>query len=207
MTLEIWLAYVTTLLIFMSTPGPSHMLMLTNSMTNGFRRSLATAAGDLSANTLQILVVAAGLVGLVRSSQQFFVVIKWLGVSYLVLTGFLVFRRRLDSSVAEGLSTRSVRTLYLQGFLTSAANPKAIVFFAALLPQFINMELPTGEQFFLLGATYIIVDGCFLTVYGAFSAWIAGHFKHHIGRHMNQISGVLFVIAAILLGLKELRGT
>jgi len=207
MTLEIWLAYVTTLLIFMSTPGPSHMLMLTNSMTNGFRRSLATAAGDLSANTLQILVVAAGLVGLVRSSQQFFVVIKWLGVSYLVLTGILVFRRRLDSSVAEGLSTRSIRILYLQGFLTSAANPKAIVFFAALLPQFINMELPTGEQFLLLGATYIIVDGCFLTVYGAFSAWISGHFQHHIGRHMNQISGVLFVIAAILLGLKELRGT
>lgn len=207
MTLEIWLAYVTTLLIFMSTPGPSHMLMLTNSMTNGFRRSLATAAGDLSANTLQILVVAVGLVGLVRSSEQFFVVIKWLGVSYLVLTGILVFRRRLDSSVAEGLSQRSARTLYLQGFLTSAANPKAIVFFAALLPQFINMELPTGEQFFLLGATYIIVDGCFLAIYGAFSVWIADHFRRHIGRHMNQISGALFVIAALLLGLKELRAT
>lgn len=203
MTLEIWLAYVTTLLIFMSTPGPSHMLMLTNSMTSGFRRSLATAAGDLSANTIQILVVAVGLVSIVRSSQQFLVIIKWLGVTYLVLTGVLVFRRRVDSSVAGGLLKRSARELYFQGFFTSATNPKAIVFFAALLPQFVNMKLPTGEQFLVLGVTFIIIDGCFLTIYGVFSARIAERFRHHIGRHMNQISGGLFVLAAILLGLKE----
>ncbi len=205
MTLEIWLAYVTTLLIFMSAPGPSHMLMLTNSMTNGFRRSLATAVGDLSANTLQILIVAFGLVGLARSSQHFFVIVKWLGVSYLVITGILVFRRRLDSTVASGSLQRSARALFLQGFLTSAANPKAIVFFAALLPQFIDTSLPTGEQFLILGATYIVIDGCFLSFYGGFAAWISGHFRHRIDRHMNRISGALFVVAAILLGLKELR--
>lgn len=204
MTLEIWLAYVTTILILMSTPGPSHMLMLTNSMTNGFKRSLATAAGDLSANTLQMIIVAAGLVRLVQSSQEVFVAIKWLGVSYLVLTGVLVFRRRLDSSVSSGQSTRSGRTLYLQGFLTSATNPKAIVFFAALFPQFVNTALPTGQQFLILGLTYLLIDGCFLGIYGAFSTWVAGHFQHRIGRHMNQISGVLFVIAAILLGVKEI---
>ncbi len=206
MTLQIWLAYVTTLLIFMSTPGPSHMLMLSNSMTSGFRRSLATAAGDLSANTLQILIVAVGLVGVVRSSPEFFVVIKWLGVSYLVFVGIVVFHRESGPLTTTGLAERSPRELYLQGFLTSAANPKAIVFFAALLPQFINTALPTGEQFLLLGATYIVVDACFLIAYGAFSAWIAERFRYQIGHNMNRISGVLFIVAAILLGLKDLSG-
>jgi threonine/homoserine/homoserine lactone efflux protein len=205
MTLEIWLAYVTTLLIFMSTPGPSHMLMLSNSMTSGFKRSLATAAGDLSANTLQILIVAFGLVGVVRSSPGFFTIIKWLGVSYLVFIGITVFRRHSGALVTAGMDERSPRELYLQGFFTSAANPKAIVFFAALLPQFINTAVPTGDQFLLLGATYLIIDGCFLTFYGAFAAWIAERFRRHIGQHMNRISGVLLVVAAVLLGLKDLR--
>ena len=128
-------------------------------------------------------------------------------MSYLVLTGILVFRRRLDSTIASESLTRSVRALYLQGFLTSAANPKAIVFFAALLPQFIDTSLPTAEQFLILGVTYLLIDGCFLSFYGGFSAWIAGHFRRHIDRHMNRISGVLFIVAAILLGLKELRST
>ncbi len=205
MTLETWLAYVTTLLIFMSTPGPSHMLMLSNSMTNGFKRALATAAGDLSANTLQILIVAAGLAGLARSSHDAFTIIKWLGVIYMVITGVVLFRRRLDPGVGSGQLIRPVRALYFQGFLTSAANPKAIVFFAALLPQFVDTSLPTGQQFLLLGLTYIVVDGCFLSIYGAFSAWLAEHFQHRIGRHMNQVSGFLFIVAAVLLGLKELR--
>ena len=206
MTIEIWIVYVTTLLIFMSTPGPSHMLMLSNSMTSGFRKSIATLVGDLTANTLQIVIVAFGMAGIVRATPNFFVVVKWLGVSYLVLTGILIFRRRIDPSIESGLSNRSFRTLFLQGFITSATNPKAIVFFAALLPQFINASLPTGEQFFILGGTYIFVDGCFLMLYGAFAAWIAGHFQQYIGSHMNKLSGILFVIAALLLGLKEIGG-
>ena len=61
MTTDTWLLYVGTVLIFMSTPGPSHVLMLSVSMSNGFHRSLATAAGDLSANSIQILLAGLGL--------------------------------------------------------------------------------------------------------------------------------------------------
>ena len=112
----------------------------------------------------------------------------------------------MDPAIAVGHDARSARTLFLQGFITSATNPKAIVFFAALLPQFINTSLPTGEQFLILGATYISVDGCFLALYGAFSAWIATRFRRHVGHHMNKVSGLLFVVAALLLGLKEIGG-
>ncbi len=205
MTTELWLAYVTTVLILMSTPGPSHLLMLSNSLGNGFNRSLATAAGDLSANIVQMTVASLGLVSLIHSSQEFFVVIKWVGVSYLIFMGVTKFRKRFDPSVAVRSRVRTLRSLYWQGFMTSAANPKAVIFFAALFPQFVNPAAPTGQQFVILGVTYLIVDACFLAIYGGFADWIESRFRHHVGHHMNQISGALLVGAAILLGLKEIK--
>jgi len=205
MTTELWLAYVTTVLILMSTPGPSHLLMLSNSLGNGFNRSLATAAGDLSANIVQMTVASLGLVSLIHSSQEFFVVIKWAGVSYLIFMGVTKFRKRFDPSVAVRSRVRTLRSLYWQGFMTSAANPKAVIFFAALFPQFVNPAGQTGQQFVILGVTYLVVDACFLTVYGGFAGWIESRFRHHVGHHMNQISGALLVGAAILLGLKEIK--
>ena len=103
------------------------------------------------------------------------------------------------------MAPRSARSLYLQGFLTSAANPKAIVFFAALFPQFVDTSQPTAQQFFVLGVTFLVVDGAFLLFYGAFAAGMASLFREHIGRHMNLISGVLLIVAAVMLGLREVR--
>ena len=205
MSTELWLAYVTTVLILMSTPGPSHLLMLSNSLGNGFNRSLATAWGDLSANIVQMTVASLGLVSLIHSSQEFFVVIKWTGVSYLIFMGVMKFRKRFDPSVAVRSRVRTLRSLYWQGFMTSAANPKAVIFFAALFPQFVNPAARTGQQFVILGVTYLIIDACFLTIYGGFADWIEARFRHHVGHHMNQISGALLVGAAILLGLKEIK--
>jgi len=205
LNIELWLAYVTTVLILMSTPGPSHLLMLSNSLGNGFGRSLSTAAGDLTANVVQMIIASLGVVGLVYSSQSFFVVIKWAGVCYLIFMGVTQFRKRFDPSVAARSSVRSLRSLYWQGFMTSAANPKAIIFFAALFPQFVNPAVASGRQFLILGVTYLVVDACFLLFYGGFAGWIESRFRHHVGRHLNQISGALLVVAAILLGLKDIK--
>ncbi len=205
MTTEMWLAYTSTLLVFMISPGPSHMLMLSNSLTNGPRRAMATAAGDLSANVLQMLIVAVGLSGLAVTSEAVFVWIKWLGVGYLMIMAVMTMRRQRDELFVNGISAVSARTLYLQGFVTSASNPKAIVFFAALFPQFINTDAAAGPQFLILGATFLVVDAAFLGFYAAFAAWLADVFRHRIGRHINVISGVLLMIAALLLGLRGIR--
>ncbi len=205
MNSELWLAYVTTVLILMSTPGPSHLLMLSNSLGNGFNRSLATAAGDLSANIAQMTVAALGVASLVYSSQDFFVFIKWAGVSYLIYMGVTLFRKRFDPSIAVTSRVRTLGSLYWQGFMTSAANPKAVIFFAALFPQFVSPVAPSGKQFLILGVTYLFIDGSFLMIYGGFAGWIQSRFQHHVGQHMNQISGGLLVVAALLLGLKEIE--
>lgn len=204
MTLEYWLAYVVTVLVLMSTPGPSHLLMLSNSLRHGFRPSLATACGDLSANVLQMLAAGLGLVTALAASRDLFVAIKWAGVAYLVFLGLrLILSAGAGSPSASG--SASPRRLYAQGFLTSAANPKAVVFFAALFPQFIDPAASLAPQLMVLGATYIAIDGMFLCAYGGLAHWIAARSTGMVRRWEGRISGALLIVAAVLLGLKDVE--
>lgn len=202
MNIDIWLVFLGTVLAFMCTPGPSHILMLSNSLSNGFKKSLATAIGDLSANFLQMIAASIGLATVLQSSQQYFIVIKWAGVLYLAYLGI----KLLLSNQAHFIktATRSAQALYWQGFITSAANPKAVIFFAALFPQFITPSAPLLPQFIVLSLTYLVVDGVFLCFYGKFAEFFAKKFTAHIGKYMNKISGALFIGAAILLGAKDI---
>jgi len=203
MSLEVWLIYLGTVLAFMSTPGPSHLLMLSNSLGNGFGKSTATAAGDLSANLLQMVAASLGLATALNSSQDLFLGIKWAGVVYLSYLGLrLIFSRRESVSSNQ---QRSLRSLYWQGFITSAANPKAVIFFAALFPQFISPERPLLPQFIVLSATYLAIDGTFLCLYGKFADVFRAKVLESYGRFLNVLSGSLFLGAALLLGLNDLE--
>lgn len=203
MSAEIWATYVITVLILMSTPGPSQLLMLSNSLSHGFSRSVYTAAGDLSANFFQMLIASVGLVGLIASSQGFFTGVKWIGVVYLVYLGLKQLFSKVSMVIGAKRESRSIRSLYWQGFITSAANPKAVIFFAALFPQFINPEENLWLQFVVLSSTYLIIDGVFLCGYGKFADWISIKALPTFKNYLNKLSGVFLIVAAVLLGVKE----
>ena len=204
MTTETWLLYVTTTLVFMSTPGPSHLLMLSTSMANGFRRSLATAAGDLTANAIQIVLAGFGLAAVVTASQHGLTIVKWLGVAYLVWIGLRqVWRSFRDDPGGAASPPASLKSLWLRGFVTSGSNPKAIVFFAALFPQFLDPGHALGPQIAILGATFIVIDAAFLAFYGRSASWLAARVHTHRRAWVDRAAGVGIVIAAILLGLRE----
>ena len=208
MSFEIWLTYLATVLAFMITPGPSHLLMLSNSMTHGFRPSLATTAGDLTANALQMLAAGLGLAAILVASQNALTVIKWAGVAYLIWMGIRMWRHASHAKTTAGAApSASLKTLWGQGFLTSAANPKAVVFFAALFPQFIDPNLPFVPQFVALSITYIIVDGTFLASYGISASWLASKLKDNATVLAHRIGSVFLIGAAVMLGLKTLRDT
>ncbi|WP_350333562.1 LysE family translocator [Coralliovum pocilloporae] len=205
MTTEIWLIYVATVLALMSTPGPSQLLMLSNSGAHGFRRSLATAAGDLSANALQMLAAGLGLAAIIAASGTALSIIKWAGVAYLIWLGIKMIRnaRAIDPELDQARSRTSLKSLWLQGFLTSAANPKAVVFFAALFPQFIQADTPFWPQFLILSVTYITLDGLFLSAYGLGASWVAARFKGNAKLWIERTGGSFMILAAVLLGLKS----
>ena len=205
MTLDTWTLYVATVLALMSTPGPSQLLMLSNSATHGFRRALFTAAGDLSANALQMLAAGLGLAAIIAASGAALTVIKWAGVVYLIWLGVRMILRAKpdDPKLAEREPTVPLRTLWTQGFVTSAANPKAVVFFAALFPQFISADSAFWPQFLILSATYIVMDGMFLSAYGSSASWIARRFKGAARVWIERLGGGFMIGAAILLGFKS----
>lgn len=203
MSIEAWLIYVATVLALMSTPGPSHLLMISNSVANGFSRGLFTAWGDLTANLLQMLAAGLGLAALLLTVEHALTVIKWLGVAYLLWLGIRMVRR--GGAAAGATQPASPKALWLQGFVTSAANPKAVVFFAALFPQFISASEPFWPQLAILSATYLVLDGLFLAAYGAAAGRLASRLKGPASRWLDRLGGTFMITAAILLGLKSIR--
>lgn len=204
MPVETWLLYVTAVLIMMSTPGPSQLLMLSNSISNGFGRALFTAAGDLSANVLQMLAAGLGLAALIVASEHALTVIKFAGAAYLAWLGLKKLWKARGGAAGGEAARSSLKMLWLQGFLTSATNPRAVVFFAALFPQFISPEAPFWPQFLILSATYIALDGTILSIYGALSSWIAAKLKGPARLWLDRVGGGFLLLAAVLLGLKTL---
>ena len=205
MALESWITYVATVFIFLVSPGPGHVFMLSKSLAHGFDKSWAIGAGDLTGHVWQICVASIGLVSFIYVFQDFFIVIKWAGVLFLVYMGIKQYMKK--SSIDAQVKDNAIRkkTLFWQGFLMSSSNPKAVVFFAALFPQFINMSEPTTIQFAILGATYIVIDGCFLIFYGYFADWCVTRFEKHLDKYLNKISGTLLIGSAVMLGLKDIK--
>ena len=203
MTLNTWVLYIGTLFVFMATPGPSHLLMLSVSMANGFRRSLATASGDLTANAIQIALAGTGLAAIVTVSRYGFAIVKWAGVAYLVWIGVRqILASFKNTTGSERTATSSPGQLWLRGFVTSAANPKAVVFFAALFPQFIDPTATLLPQILILGGTYLVIDGLFLSAYGKGAAWIAARLRTRYRPWLDRAAGGGLIAAAVLLGMR-----
>ncbi|MDJ0832567.1 MAG: LysE family translocator [Gammaproteobacteria bacterium] len=205
MNIDVWIVYIGTVLVLMSTPGPSQLLILSNSISNGFKRSLFTAAGDLTANFIQMVVASVGLVSIIASSRDFFLVVKWAGVIYLVYLGLRLIFSKQGVIIDRQKQVRSGHSLYWQGFVTSAANPKAVIFFAALFPQFINPEGNLLLQFSILSSTYLLMDASFLCFYAKFAEWLSQKLIPSARKHLNKISGSFLIAAAIMLGLKDVE--
>jgi homoserine/homoserine lactone efflux protein len=183
------------------------MLGSAHGMRFGAKGTLPTIAGDLSANALQMLAAAVGLAAIITRSATAFTFIKWAGVAYLAWMGLSHLLQR-NAGVADGDSatTQSPLSRYLQGFATSASNPKAIVFFAALFPQFIDPSgaaAPVAVQFLVLGVVFIVIDGSSVFLYAAtarrLSTWLL---KKGRVATQRRITGIALLGAAGLLSLK-----
>ncbi len=202
MSLETYLIYLGVLAAFFVTPpDTSQLLIISNSLRHGLRRSMATIAGDLSANALQMTLAAFGLTAIIATSANALWVVKWLGVAYLAWIGLKLILSKPEAAQPE--AAKGGR-LFRQGFLTSSANPYAVVFFGALFPQFIDTTAPVLPQLLILGVTYLVVDGLILVLWGWTAVRTLGRVKSLTGVWINRVSGALMVGAAVLLGLKDI---
>ncbi len=206
MSTETYLIYLAAVAVFFATPpDTSQLLIISNSMRHGLRRSLATIAGDLTANCIQMTAAAFGLAALIANSSTAFTVIKWAGVAYLAWIGLQLILKPAEQARTQDTGVGQGGRLFRQGFVTSMANPFAVVFFAALFPQFIDPSAAVLPQLLILGVTYLIVDGVILLAWGWMAERASVVLTRHSGGMINRICGGLMIAAAVLLGSKDLH--
>ena len=201
MNTTLLISFIGTVLIIGITPGPSVLLASANSMTYGVKKTTGTILGDLSANSIQIILSSLGLASIVISSGEIFSLIKWIGVGYLIYMGVMkiISKPKIGEFKKDG-KDKSFLKLYSEGFFMSASNPKAIVFFAALFPLFIDQNLAFAPQVAILGITYLAIDGICLLVYAKFASRLKKYLEDQEKVHLqNRIIGTLLIFGGLML--------
>jgi threonine/homoserine/homoserine lactone efflux protein len=198
MTMSSWLIYVAAVVVLTLTPGPTVLMCVSTSVNLGARKALVACLGSTTAIVGIMTVSALGLGTALAASETAFLVLKWLGAAYLVYLGVRSLLSsageiRVDGAVQSATNTKT----FAQGFLVGASNPKALLFFGALFPQFITPHAPQMPQFLLLGATFVFFEVLWLTLY-ALSAARAKHWlqQPRRARLFNRVTGVVFLVAA-----------
>lgn len=202
MTVSTWLLYATAVFILTVSPGPSVLMCISTSVQHGPRRAMLASVGSTTAIALTMLLSMLGLGTVLAASEGLFSALKWLGAAYLAylgITSLLAKTSNLD--VPEGgLPETGSGALFARGFLVGASNPKALLFFGALFPQFIDPAAPQLPQFLILGLTFVLFELSWLCIYALTAArarqWLR---KPRRAMAFNRLTGAVFLLAAGLL--------
>lgn len=161
-----WL-YVLTEAALSISPGPAVMLVIACGIAQGARRSLWAGLGILSANAIYFALSASALGAVLVSSPRFFTAVKWAGAAYLVWIGLrTLLGHPSPLRVSDARSGASAKAMWFSGLTLQLANPKILIFFVAILPQFVDPTLPVGAQMVWLAAGSMIPEFFILAAYG-----------------------------------------
>ena len=180
------------------TPGTPRVVIVTYAINYGLKRSIFTAIGDVSANALQMILVAFGVGALVSLYPNILNYLKWVGIFYLLYIAFNLFKHSKNLDFDKSLSTKSNLSLFRDGFLVALLSPKAWIFFGAVFPQFLNLESNFVIQLIILIISWIILDFTTLIFYGFTAQKIVSWFKTN-PKTINTISACALVIIAIII--------
>lgn len=208
MTWQIWLAFVTIEAVLSMMPGPAVLYVLSQAIRRGPAKSVWGSGGILSANAMYFALSATSLGAVIVTSYKLFFLIKWLGAAYLVYLGVRSFfgRTSVMSLPESNGDSRSGPRILRDGFFLQAANPKALLFFTAILPQFLDEHHSVVFQILVLGVSSIVVEFVILFTYGQLAGRaLATARSPRFEKLTNRIAGSLLIGAGI--GLARLRRT
>ncbi len=196
-----WL-YVLTEAALSLSPGPAVMLVIAYGLTQGARRSIPATLGILSANAIYFAISATSLGAVLVSSRAFFFAVKWIGAACLVYLGLRALFGQPSPITASNPAARGStwRSIYASGLTLQLANPKTLIFFVAILPQFVDPFLPIGAQMAWLAAGSVVPEFFILAGYGFLAsraARIATDPRY--ARWTDRVAGALVLAAAALV--------
>jgi threonine/homoserine/homoserine lactone efflux protein len=202
MRLETWLLYLVASIGLSLSPGPNGLLALTHGALHGRRMTLFTIFGGALGFVAIIALSMFGIGALIKSSVAWLTVLKWVGGAYLVWLGIQVWRSPpLDIEIGERPRQASAGSLFRQGALSAATNPKGLLFFTAFLPHFIEPGRSLLLQFAILAGTFVTTE--VVTEYLlACAANQVRPWLRRVGRRFNRACGGLFMAIGAALPLR-----
>ena len=191
--------FLQIILFLFITPGTPRIVIISYSMNYGVQKCIWTALGDVTANFIQATLVIFVLGSFFSDNPNFLNTFKWVGIIYLMYLAYDVYQSKPKDISSNNLSQKSFFSFFKDGFLVAGTSPKAWAFFPLIFPQFIDFSSNYVAQFFILIATYIVLDFLSLIGYAILAnkliIWIKANPKV-----INTISAcVLLVIALIII--------
>ncbi|MBI5336810.1 homoserine/homoserine lactone efflux protein [Mycobacterium sp. BK558] len=204
MSTQMWLAFFGAAILIAVSPGAGAIQSMATGLTHGVRRGYWSIIGLEIGLMLQLTLVAVGLGAAVSNSILAFTIIKWVGVAYLAYlavrqwrTAAVDLRTQVDRVVAGGRAS-----LVARGFLVNATNPKGLLFFLAVMPQFVVPTAPLLPQYVAIGVTMVAVDLVVMGLYTGLAVrlltWLRTPRQQTV---LNRVFSGLFATAAVVLSL------
>lgn len=201
MALHTWLLYLVAAIGLSLTPGPNSLLALTHGALHGHRRTLYTVAGGALGFVMVIALSMLGIGALLQASANALWVLKWVGGAYLVWLGIQLWRApplQLNASAGAPVPRRS--QLFRQGLFAAVSNPKALLFYGAFLPQFLDPTRSLWLQFAVMAGTFGLIE-CVVEVLLARMAHRIRPVLEHFGKRFNRVCGGAFAAMGVALPL------
>ncbi|MCE8538534.1 LysE family translocator [Ruegeria pomeroyi] len=184
--------FLLTALAAIATPGPTVLLALGNGARGGMRGAVPGIMGAALSDILLITAASLGLGAVLSASALLFGLVKWAGVAYLAYLGLRLIRGAAQPGAMES-AQQEPATVFCRSFLVAVTNPKGYLFFAALLPQFIDPTQPAARQYLVLAALFVATDLLVMSLYAA----VGTCSRHQGGRVATQWLGRFCGLAMI----------
>lgn len=207
MDISLYFIFLVTTVLLILVPGPAAICAASAGASQGSKKGLFTVLGIAMADVIFFALSATGIASLILASNLMFSVIKWFGVVYLLYLGFVAFFSKSGAiKISETLKPEKAGRLFSQGLVIQLANPKALMYFSALLPQFINPNESILFQILLMGVSCFLAD---LLVYSAFNQMGDRFAKQKVNALMinivNKAAGVALISTGIKMATLEYR--
>lgn len=175
MTFTTWLLFVAVAAISIISPGPAVLVALRNGMSGGLGQVALSSLGNILGLVCVASFAVMGLGALLTASEWMFTLVKGLGALYLIYLGIRQWRNPINTMVTKHVISAQRRkgAVILEGALVAISNPKAILFFTALFPQFLSPSVPLMPQLLLMVGTFMALSFLVLLTYGGLARAIA----------------------------------
>ena len=197
-----YILFLQIIIFLFITPGTPRIVIVSQAVNYGVKKCVWTALGDISANTIQMVLVVFVIGGFFSNNPQILNILKWLGIIYLFYLAYDIYNSKISNINKKKSYSKSIFSFYKDGFLVAGTSPKAWMFFPLIFPQFLDFNSNYYVQFLILMFTYISLDFLSLMAYAVTADKMVKWLKAN-PRTINTISACVLIIIAVFIAITQ----